>query len=165
MSTSSGRDYRVLIVEDDRTVAKALKALLSKSFEVEVAHCIADGFLRLADQDQPPVHAILLDLILPNGAGKDVVVRFRKGFPHIPIVIVSGAKDIQPEDVIRAGAHDFIAKPPDIEEVCHKLTYAIARHQSWEIVQPVRKQVESMKRDLEKHEQRLDLAQEKTPRM
>lgn len=153
------RDYRILIVEDDPLIAKTYQVLLDTTFLIEVVHNVADGFLRLLDKNAPQIHAILLDLILPNGQGRDVVIRFRRGFPQIPIVVLTGATDINPEDIILAGAHDFLHKPSDGSEVREKLIYAIARHQSWELFKPMQKQMESIKGDLERHEARLNVAQ------
>lgn len=154
-------DYRVLIVEDSRDQAKLFAELLKYTFATDVVHSASEALVRLgcgycpADGEalhcEPvaPFDAILLDINLSNGAGKELVLRFRASFPGVPIVAISGYH-FSAQEMINAGAHDFIAKPASKEEILEKLTHTIARNRAWKKVSPMREIMEPMKECLSK---------------
>jgi DNA-binding response OmpR family regulator len=66
---------RVLVVEDERHIARLLEFVLTKSgYSVKVAH---DGATALARLDDFEPEAILLDLMLPDMSGSDILARIR----------------------------------------------------------------------------------------
>jgi len=105
-------EYRVLIVEDDRSQAKFCEAILRHR---GVATAVCDEAGRVFDmiaEFNPDL--VLLDLYLPGGNGIEIAQRIR-GQPanaFLPIVFLSGEQDVNLRfDAIRVGADDFITKP------------------------------------------------------
>jgi DNA-binding response OmpR family regulator len=104
---------RVLIVEDDAKIRDIMKWILEKSgFEVSVA---VDGPAGLAAAVSSPPDVVLLDLMLPQMSGFDVLeqIRARELTKHLPVVIVSARSPTErPLGAARdLGATGYLAKP------------------------------------------------------
>ncbi|MFD3656716.1 response regulator [Streptomyces sp. NPDC058620] len=118
---------RVLVVEDDAQLVRALKInLQARAFEVEEA---SDGgsALRLAAAHRPD--AILLDLGLPDMDGVELIKAIR-GWSLVPILVLS-ARHLS-EDKVRAldaGADDYVTKPFSMDELLARLRAATRRQQ------------------------------------
>ncbi len=102
---------RVLVVEDEAAMAKAIKrALVRKGFEVMVAN---DGFLAgsLAATFSPAV--MTLDLKMPGLSGMDVLKAIRNDpeLANIKIVVVSAMPEEELKAALEAGADDILEKP------------------------------------------------------
>ncbi|MEU4063104.1 response regulator transcription factor [Streptomyces wedmorensis] len=116
---------RVLVVEDDAQLARALMInLKARKYVVDAAH---DGVsaLRLASTAQPDV--ILLDLGLPDMDGVDVIRALRDG-NRAPVLVLSARSGS--EDKIRAldaGADDYMTKPFSMDELLARLRAATRR--------------------------------------
>ncbi|MFD5986056.1 response regulator [Streptomyces cyaneofuscatus] len=118
---------RVLVVEDDSQLVRALTInLQARSYDVDAA---ADGdtALRLAAAHKPD--AILLDLGLPDMDGVEVVKAIRV-WSRMPILVLS-ARHLS-EDKVRAldaGADDYVTKPFSMDELLARLRAATRRRQ------------------------------------
>lgn len=101
---------RILVVEDDRRVASAVKrGLTAEGFAVDVA---ADGDEGYWLATENPYDAMILDIMLPGLTGFEVCARLRDAGVWTPILMLT-AKD-GPEDEAHAldtGADDFLSKP------------------------------------------------------
>ncbi len=101
---------RVLIVEDDRAVASALKeGLEDESYAVDVAHDGDEG-LRTALADEYDI--IILDVMMPELNGYEVCQKLRSDGNTTPVLMLT-AKD-QERDIVEGldtGADDYLAKP------------------------------------------------------
>ncbi|KRF36316.1 response regulator transcription factor [Nocardioides sp. Soil805] len=101
---------RILVVEDDKRVARALKrGLEGEGFAVDVALTGEDGRW-LAGEN--PYDALVLDVMLPGLGGLELCAVLREAGNWTPILMLT-AKDA-PEDEARAldgGADDFLGKP------------------------------------------------------
>ena len=121
------KDYRVLAVEDDPHVVDVITLFLGDTFHVEAVSRKADALDRLSDQDKPKIHAVVLDLMLPNGVGVEVVRSVNLRFPSIPIIVITG-QDFTQEQIIESGAQEFLPKPFAHKELVRAVSAAIARH-------------------------------------
>ena len=103
-------DCTVLVVEDDEGARTALGSFLqANGFGIRAASSGADALAALAG---PPPDAVLLDLVLPEPDGFEVLRRIRANDPRLPVIVLSALA--QAEDVVRAmklGATDYLPKP------------------------------------------------------
>jgi two-component system KDP operon response regulator KdpE len=110
---------RVLIVDDDAQILRALRInLTARQYEVVLA---ADGSeaLRVAAKDHPDL--VVLDLGLPDIDGIDVIRKLRTWTP-VPIIIVSGrAGSGDKVHALDAGADDYVTKPFNIDELLARM--------------------------------------------
>ena len=101
---------RVLLVEDDRDIAVAVRrALLAEGFTVETAADGEDGLWRATEYD---FDAVVLDLMLPKRNGYDVCRAMRAADRWTPVLILT-AKDGEYDeaDALDLGADDYLTKP------------------------------------------------------
>jgi DNA-binding NtrC family response regulator len=106
----------VLIVDDERTLARAVKAFLSEAgYEAEVA---GDGerALELLPLLRPDV--VFTDVRLPGMSGIDLLRRIREFDPAIPVIIMTAYGTIEGAvEAVKLGAFDYMKKPVDLEEL------------------------------------------------
>lgn len=136
-----------MIVEDDKTVGRYFTEILKYAFNVELVVQKLDAFARLSIQ--PQVDALLLDLVLGNGAGLGMISEFERAFPDVPIVAVSGY-NFRTRDVIAAGAQEFVPKPVvSLEVLFDAVTRAIARHKVRRQFRHLECLIEDQKKDVD----------------
>ncbi|WP_040798987.1 response regulator transcription factor [Nocardia higoensis] len=116
---------RVLIVEDEESLADPLAFLLRKEgFEVTVA---GDGPSALAEFDRSGADIVLLDLMLPGMSGTDVCkqLRTRSG---VPVIMVT-ARDSEIDKVVglELGADDYVTKPYSARELIARIRAVLRR--------------------------------------
>lgn len=117
---------RVLIVEDEPTIASQLAAALgSAGYVVDRAD---NGVDALALGSNEPVDAVILDLGLPQIDGLTVLKKWRVAGRTMPVLILT-ARGNWHEKVagIDAGADDYLAKPFHMEELLARLRALIRR--------------------------------------
>src|SRR5207245_10296072 len=101
---------KILIVEDDASMAAALKdGFESERFTVVLAQDGAAG-LRLANEAQPDL--ILLDVMLPKMSGLDVCREIRKAGDGVPILMLTARRpEIDKVVGLKLGAADYVTQP------------------------------------------------------
>ena len=117
---------RVLVVEDERDLAHALRrALEEEEFAVDLA---ADGEEGLYKMREMPYDAVVLDLMLPRVDGWSVLRTARSAGIRTPVLILT-ARDMI-EDRVRGlnlGADDYLVKPFALEELLARLRALLRR--------------------------------------
>jgi DNA-binding response OmpR family regulator len=113
----------ILIVDDDEALRATLVEQLAVDGEfaaVEAAD-VAEAEERLASRNSR-FDAIILDIGLPDGDGRDLCVKWRKQGVKVPIMFLTGSDE--ESDVVRgldSGANDYIAKPFRLAELLARL--------------------------------------------
>ncbi|TXJ29199.1 MAG: response regulator transcription factor [Chitinophagaceae bacterium] len=118
---------KVLIVEDERSMALEMEAFLMKSYLCDLAFTAKQG-MRLMEDNQ--YDFILLDLGLPDKDGMLVLEEAKKNCPQASYIILTARGDL--EDRIKGldlGADDYLAKPFSLLELQSRM-HAIARRKS-----------------------------------
>lgn len=104
----------ILIVDDDSEILRVLEIFLKKIGCKSDTSLTAESALVKARSNE--YEAILLDIMLPDGDGVDVLKQIHKVSPEIPVIMITGVKDIQiATECMRSGAVDYITKPFDME--------------------------------------------------
>ena len=117
---------RILVVEDDRAVQKALKRLFeAEGFSVEIC---ADGKSALEAFRSVTPAAIVLDLRLPAMSGRDVCREIKQQAPALPIIVLSAASDVSDKVLLlELGADDYVTKPFSPRELLARVRAALRR--------------------------------------
>ncbi|GAA3809233.1 two-component system response regulator PhoP [Sphaerisporangium flaviroseum] len=144
-------EARLLVVEDDPNILELLAASLRfAGFEVTPASSGADA-VEAAQRRRPDL--IVLDVMLPDMDGFDVVRRLRGGGAHTPVVFLT-ARDAT-EDKIRGltlGGDDYVTKPFSLEEVIARIRAVLRRTAGDPTVPPPRMTFADIELDEESHE-------------
>jgi DNA-binding response OmpR family regulator len=113
----------VLIIEDDELLAETLAAQLIEDhhYRVYTAATLATAG-RIIDGDSTRIDAVILDLSMPDGDGRDFCYRLRRQGHKMPVIMLTGS-DSEADIVsgLEAGANDYIAKPFRISELAARL--------------------------------------------
>ncbi|PZU10115.1 response regulator transcription factor [Sphingomonas sp.] len=117
---------RVLVIEDDPTVARSIKAHLEKhEYSVVVAD---DGEAGLSLARSEYFDAITLDRMLPKLDGLEVLGRIREGAILTPVLVVSALSDVDERIAgLRAGGDDYLIKPFAYPELVARLEALLRR--------------------------------------
>jgi CheY-like chemotaxis protein len=109
----------ILIVEDDAALRATLaeQIMLAGEFRIVEAGTAAEAAAKL-DAGDARYDAILLDVGLPDGDGREFCAKLRRDGKRMPVIMLTGADAEQ--DVVRgldAGANDYVAKPFRLDEL------------------------------------------------
>src|SRR5690606_13407007 len=118
----------LLLIDDDQELCELLASWLSQEgFQVRACH---DGSsARSALANQPPA-AVVLDVMLPDGSGLELLKQLRSDHPDLPVLMLSARGE--PLDRIlglELGADDYLAKPCDPRELTARLRAVLRRIQ------------------------------------
>jgi two-component system, OmpR family, KDP operon response regulator KdpE len=142
---------RVLVVDDEQQILRALQtSLRGAGYEVDTADTAERA---LAAAALRPPEAVILDLVLPDGTGTDVVRQLR-GWSSAPVIVLSALGDEREKvAALDAGADDYVTKPVGIDELIARLRAVLRR--AVPSAEPVLV-IGGLEVDLEKRELRVD---------
>lgn len=106
----------ILVVDDEKNLRYLLKnALASEHAEIFTA---STGIEALEKIDEIIPDLILLDLILPDINGIQILKRIKKKYPEIIIIIMTAFEEVRSAvEAMKNQAYDYICKPFDVEEI------------------------------------------------
>lgn len=116
---------RILVIEDDAMLLDGLKIGLGiHGFTVDAVASCGDARAALATAE---FDALVLDLMLPDGSGLDILRELRRRQDAMPVLLLT-AKDTVADRIggLDTGADDYLGKPFDLDEVAARLR-AISR--------------------------------------
>jgi two-component system, OmpR family, alkaline phosphatase synthesis response regulator PhoP len=117
---------KILIVEDDPAVQRALKRLFeSEDFTVDIR---SDGKSGLDAFRSDAPAAVILDLRLPGLRGDDLCREIKKEAPSLPVIILSAKTDVTDKVLLlEMGADDYVTKPFSPRELLARVRAAMRR--------------------------------------
>ncbi|HEX4774034.1 MAG TPA: response regulator transcription factor [Candidatus Saccharimonadales bacterium] len=117
---------RILVVEDDHTIAQAIKeGLEQESFAVDLAFEGEEGYLSASNDDYD---LLILDIMLPGMNGFEIARKLRDDANHTRILMLT-ARDQVPDRVrgLNTGADDYMIKPFSFEELLARIRALLRR--------------------------------------
>ena len=126
LTRADGQPVRALVVDDEATLAELLStALRYEGWQVEHA-LTGQAAIKQARAFEPDV--ILLDVMLPDLSGLEVLRRIRATHPTVPVLFLT-AKDAVEDRIagLTAGGDDYVTKPFSLEEVVARLRALLRR--------------------------------------
>jgi two-component system, OmpR family, response regulator len=120
LSRPDGSPLRVLVVDDEVNIAELIGlALRYEGWQVQMAHTGTKAVTAAKDFEPD---AVVLDMMLPDFDGMEVLRRVRATQPDLPVVFLT-AKDAVEDRVagLTAGGDDYVTKPFSLEEVVARL--------------------------------------------
>ena len=114
----------ILIVDDEPDIGAMLAAdFRPRGYKVDVAQHAGDAVM-LATLERPD--AVILDLMLPEISGEEIFHQLRTLDPSIAIVLLTGmADETLARALLRAGAFDYLRKPPDFDRLHAAIAVAV----------------------------------------
>ena len=117
---------RILVIEDDRAVQKALRRLFDgEDLAVEIA---SDGKSGLEAFRRSTPSVVVLDLRLPVMTGREVCQEIKRQSPMVPVIMLSAASDVSDKVLLlELGADDYVTKPFSPRELLARVRAALRR--------------------------------------
>ena len=120
LTRPDGSPLRVLVVDDEPNLAELVSmALRYEGWQVTVAHT---GTKAVAAAREVQPDAVVLDMMLPDFDGLEVLRRMRTSAPDVPVLFLT-ARDAVEDRIagLTAGGDDYVTKPFSLEEVVARL--------------------------------------------
>ena len=124
--SSSDKKFKILVIEDDRTLREALRYnLVADGYEVVAVEDGGDGLVTMR-QEGPDV--VVLDLMLPSLNGIEVCKAIRIDGSIVPIIMLT-ARDSEIDRIggLESGADDYVTKPFSMRELLARVAAQIRR--------------------------------------
>ena len=147
---------RVLVVEDDRSIARLIQ--LELEHRGLVVRCVYDGAEALPAVEEFAPDALVLDILLPGLDGERILQMLRRQGDTTPVIMLT-ARD-QPRDKVRnldTGADDYLTKPFHIEELLARLGAVLRRVVGDETLHVAGLEINTATREVQRGGRRIEL--------
>ncbi|MDN4494909.1 response regulator transcription factor [Ureibacillus aquaedulcis] len=115
---------KILIIEDEENIARVLQLELEfEGYETDIAYTGTSGLIKYREGS---FDLILLDLMLPEMHGLDVLKRIRATEQATPVILLTAKSEV--EDKVKGlnlGANDYVTKPFEIDELLARIRNSI----------------------------------------
>ena len=117
---------KILLIEDEEPIRRVLSKILTeenKGYDITESEDGKDGFLKLTKEDYD---LVLCDIKMPKMDGVEVLQTVRENGIDIPFIMLTGHGNISTAvEAMKAGAFDFISKPPDLNRLLTSVRNAL----------------------------------------
>jgi len=126
---ADGSQLRVLVVDDESALAELVSMALR--FENWAVRCAGDGGAAVREAKQFRPDAVVLDIMLPDLDGLEVLRRIRMDQPEVPVLFLT-AKDAVEDRIagLTVGGDDYVTKPFSVEELVLRVRSLLRRSSS-----------------------------------
>lgn len=120
--------HKILVVDDDEEVRKTIRLQLKGTgLEVIEAEDGKKGIEVLDAENVTIVDAILCDVRMPNINGVEAISYFRREYPSIPVIVLTGFPDVKlAVDFMKQGVVEYLVKPVEKTKLVDVITKAIS---------------------------------------
>ena len=122
---------RVLIVDDEENIRKLVRITLAKAgYDVVEAEDGEKGIAAVRSGDNPlMLDVIICDLNMPKINGMEAIKFFRKQFPSVPVVVLTGHPTTEgASDLFKQGIVEYLVKPVDPQKLIAAVSKAVSEH-------------------------------------
>ena len=124
--TLTGSRGRVLVIDDEADIRESLDTLLSmEHYQVNLAANAAEG---LALYEKSPYDLVLVDLMMPDRSGMEVLEEIREKDRDTPVAMITAYGSVEVAvTALKAGANDYFSKPWDNEKLLLEIDRMISK--------------------------------------
>ncbi len=122
---------RVLVVDDEADLRKAIRSILTKAdYDVVEAEDGEQAIKAICSGDNPLLlDAVICDLVMPKVGGMEAIAFFRSQFPRVPILVLTGHANIENvSELYKQGVVDYLLKPIAPEKLLAVVEKAMQKH-------------------------------------
>ena len=117
---------KVMLVDDEKEFRLSTQKILRRrGFETILTGSGEEAVEKLGESPQ----VIILDIKMPGMDGLEALREIKAKSPDVPVIMLTGhGSEDAAKEALEQGAQDFLAKPCDIDLLCHKLMEAVRQH-------------------------------------
>ncbi len=117
--------HPILIVDDEAHAIKSFELTLRSSGFNHIRPC-SESLKVYEILEQGEIEVILLDLMMPDLSGEEILAKVVKDFPEIPVIMATGVNEVETAvRCMQGGAFDYVLKPVDRERLIPSIQRAI----------------------------------------
>ncbi len=126
MNNTAKRDIpSILLVDDEEQILFSSSTLLRRA-AIRNVQTVSDSREVLPLLAGENVGTIVLDLFMPHVSGKELLVELCRDYPHIPVIVMTAADDLETAvDCMKMGAFDYLLKPVENARFISSVTKAL----------------------------------------
>jgi two-component system chemotaxis response regulator CheY len=127
----SGRQGRVLVVDDEGDVRKPIVLSLQKAGFEAIEAQNGDEAIRLLNAGDNPlmVDTIICDLRMPKVGGVEAIGYFRSQYPTVPIIVLTGYPDVElAVSLLKQGVSNYLVKPISRDDLLDAVRVSVDQH-------------------------------------
>jgi DNA-binding NtrC family response regulator len=118
--------HKILIIEDEASIRRVLKKIITEENELYFVDEAEDGLIGIDMIAKTDYDLVLCDIKMPKMDGVEVLEKMKILKPEIPVVMISGHGDLDTAvNTMRLGAFDYISKPPDLNRLLNTVRNAL----------------------------------------
>lgn len=126
---------RILVIDDDRAVCATIEHILRR--EGDQVHIASSGSQALAMAGEQPFDLVITDLVMPEQDGATTIGKFKRAFPAIPVIAMSGGARLGTPDTLisarEAGADGILRKPFTIASLTSAVSAVLSKRAPQEL--------------------------------
>ena len=131
----------ILIIDDERNIRRTLDMILSGEGYQVFTCASAQAGLDVIKKER--IHLVLLDIVMPETNGLDLLPKLLKVRPDLAVIMISGHGNVQNAVLaIKRGAYDFLEKPLDRDKVLLAISRALQTRELTEENRHLKQQIE-----------------------
>lgn len=121
--------HKILVVDDEEEVRKTIRLQLKGTgLEVVEAEDGKKGIEMLDAENALTMDAILCDVRMPNINGVEAISYFRRQYPHIPVIVLTGYPDVKlAVDFMKEGVVEYLVKPVEKNRLVEVVMNAVSK--------------------------------------
>lgn len=137
---SVNKHNTILVVDDEKSVCQSFSMVFKNKYHVLVA---GSGKEAIDIFTKKSIDLILLDILLPDTNGIELLKKFKDTDPTVEVVMVTAVKEIKTAvKAIKLGAYDYIVKPFDVDHVLNRAKRALEKRSLVKEVSYLRNELE-----------------------
>ncbi|MBW1722686.1 MAG: sigma-54-dependent Fis family transcriptional regulator [Deltaproteobacteria bacterium] len=134
------RKATILVVDDERGIRESFRMVLKDTYHVLFAATAKEALDTFIKSN---IDLILLDILLPDASGLDLLDRFKSIDPNAEVIMVTAVKEIKTAvQAIKLGAYEYLVKPFVVEDVLNCIHRALEKHKLLKEVTYLRNELE-----------------------
>lgn len=120
--------HKILVVDDEEQVRQTIRLQLKDTgLEIIEAEDGEQGIEVLDNENALIIDAIICDVRMPKINGVEAVHYFRREYPAIPVIVLTGFPDVKlATEFLKEGVEDYLVKPVEKERLIEVVTKAVS---------------------------------------
>ncbi|MGB3222273.1 MAG: sigma-54 dependent transcriptional regulator [Desulforhopalus sp.] len=132
----------ILLIDDEVEVLESFSLILNSGGYNDIVTCSDSLHIMPMLQNNSHINLILLDLIMPNVKGTELLQSIRESYPSIPILVITALDDLRTAvNCIKSGAFDYLVKPVENMRLLSVVRHALERLEMTRENQELKKQL------------------------